>query len=257
MVYHILIRDVSIKPKPILNMDARRVHLNLSDLDLEAIYDSITPECGVIEVVKMNGKIKHSENISEKNTRYVVMKIKNKQNKQFFHHCIGIYFPTWCLKLFTNGSINAIYFPDEETYENDMSVLFDVLKQQNHAPYVVSQKDILQKNKIDWKLLEHNIENMLKAEGWEKAGNSFVKYVDNKLECNFSYSITQTDSQCHINGLCCNNFDYCYWIDRIVKIFDSRYITSDGRIVVDFENSDKIYVVIIKNNQTKIKKGTF
>lgn len=128
----------------VLNMNTRQVRLNLFGLDLDKIYDEITPlYCG-IEIVTMNEKNKHSDKLSEKNEQ-IIKRIKPK-DKKFFLKCIGIRFSEWGLRLFRNGCINAICFPDEETYEKDMKILFDVLKDIGYDLHVISQKDILKKN---------------------------------------------------------------------------------------------------------------
>ena len=124
-------------------MNTRQVRLNLSEYDLNKIYNAINPVAGQVEMVKMEEKAdKQCDNMSEKNIRLA----NGRKTARFFVNCIGIYFSTWSLKLFRNGTINAICFPDEATYENDMDLLFDILKSCDYAPYVVSQKDILTKN---------------------------------------------------------------------------------------------------------------
>ncbi len=118
-------------------MNTRQVRLNLSEWNLDRIYNAINPMTGQVEMVRMDGLTKQCDNMSEKNTRLA----NGRKTDRFFVNCIGIYFPTWSLKLFRNGTINAICFPDE----HDMELLFDILKSCDYAPYVVSQRDILTK----------------------------------------------------------------------------------------------------------------
>ncbi|MCJ7638234.1 MAG: hypothetical protein MUO21_12155 [Nitrososphaeraceae archaeon] len=132
----------------IFNINTRFVKTDLIDLDLDEIYDKIVPVFGGIELVSINGKNKQSNQLSEKNKRNIDKKSKRKGKYKttFFANCIGIAFPEWHLKLFKNGSMNAICFPDEETFEKGIKVLFDIIKDMGYDPYIVSQKDILKKN---------------------------------------------------------------------------------------------------------------
>lgn len=103
---------------------------------------------------------------------------------------------------------------------------------------------------FDWKSLEHHVAIMLTNHEWKQKVNIF-----NNKNCQFKYIVNQ--DQVSINGICDDHFDYGYWIKMIVRIFDNRYVVINGRIIINYENSDKIYVVIIKNNEIKIREGTF
>ncbi len=79
-----------------LNMNTRIVKTNLSDIDLDELYDKTDVSFGRIEMVETDGKEKHSEKMHERNNHLV----ERRKNKNFFITCVGFTFSEHGLKLF-------------------------------------------------------------------------------------------------------------------------------------------------------------
>ena len=130
--------------REMLNMNTRIVKTNLSDIDLDELYDKTDVSFGRIEMVETDGKEKHSEKMHERNNHLVERK-KKRKNKNFFIACVGFTFPEHGLKLFKNGNINIIAFPNETTFEKNIKILFDLLESLGYKPEITESKDILRK----------------------------------------------------------------------------------------------------------------
>ncbi len=124
------------------NLHNRTIRTNLSNIDLEEIYDTTEVSFGGIETIRMNGKEERcSEQLHERN-RQGVERRREMESQKFFINCVGFAFPENSAKLFANGNIQMVCIPDEATYDKNIQIVFDLLKGLGYEPKITEVKDI-------------------------------------------------------------------------------------------------------------------
>ncbi len=100
-----------------LNIDHVRIagitliaKLNVTNIDLDQLYDKLETSDDSIQLVEYNDKIKYSQNMSRLNDIRVKRHSKRKEQhkKSFFSRCIHCQFDRSSIKIFENGKMQIV-----------------------------------------------------------------------------------------------------------------------------------------------------
>ena len=109
----------------------------------------------------------------------------------------------------------------------------------------------------DWKSIDHWIQIYFEQMGWSYYPKEKTFILDeNRLKI-MNHELSSQHYESNISGEIANNFNYMIVIRKIIEMLDDRYVIGNGRIVIDDVDSDKIYIILINNNQVSLKEGTF